>query len=224
MTRLQIACGLTLERARDSSGLLVPGRCPDPRTPPAPTNRVVEGEAGSPQLRRAAYGCVFLLSIASLCGCEPTDIGSEWRRIDPPVPAASFTLNALDGPPVALADLKDRIVVMEFWATWCTPCRFSLPSLEVIGKRYRDRGISVLLINLDEESDKVRAWAERRFTVPILLDKGGEVADRYGVQSIPRLFVIDQAGRIVWAHQGYGGGLEATLSQILDELLTPPKA
>ena len=152
-------------------------------------------------------------------GCEPTGIGSDWRRIDPPIAAEPFTLDALDGSPVTFAALKDRVVVMEFWATWCTPCRFSLPSLEAIAKRYRDRGVTVLLINVGEEPDKVRKWAERRYTSPILIDEGGKVAGRYGVEAIPRLFIADQAGRLVWAHQGYGGGLEQSLTLILDELL-----
>ena len=158
-----------------------------------------------------------------LAGCEPTGITDDWRRIEPSVAAEPFTLNALDGSPVTLTALKGRVVVMEFWATWCTPCRFSLPSLEEIGKRYRDRGVSVLLMNVGEEPDSIRKWAEHRYTSLILIDEGGKVADRYGVEGIPRLFIADQAGRLVWAHQGYGGGLEHNLSLVLDELLAQPK-
>ena len=165
---------------------------------------------------------VLLLALLSVAGCESSGIGRDWRRIEPPAAAAPFTLPQLDGPEVTLTALKGRVVVMEFWATWCTPCRFSLPSLEVIAKRYRDRGVSVLLINLDEEPEKVRAWAERRYTAPILL-QGGTIADRYRVKSIPRLFIVDQIGRLMWEHQGYGGGLEHSLSLILDELLVAPK-
>ena len=166
---------------------------------------------------------VLLLALLSVAGCESSGIGRDWRRIEPPAAAAPFTLPQLDGPEVTLTALKGRVVVMEFWATWCTPCRFSLPSLEGIGKRYRDRGVSVLLINVGEEPDSIRKWAEHRYTSPILIDEGGKVAGRYGVAGIPRLFIADQAGRLVWAHQGYGGGLEHNLSFILDELLAPPK-
>ncbi len=110
---------------------------------------------------------------------------------------------------------------MEFWATWCGPCRFSLPSLEVIYKRYRNRGVTVLLINDGETPEAVRKWAKRRFTAPILLDQSQEVVNRYGVTGIPRLFIVDQDGRLIYAHEGYGGGLEKNLSLILEELLTP---
>ena len=157
-------------------------------------------------------------------GCESPGMDSGWRRVDPPRAAPPFTLDQLNGPPVSLSGLKGRIVVMDFWATWCGPCRFSLPSLEVIAKRYRGRGVTVLLVNLDEAPEKVRAWVERRYTTPILLDAGAKVANQYGVQSLPQTFVLDAEGRIVWAHQGYGGGLEDTLSRILDELLAPASA
>lgn len=164
----------------------------------------------------------FCLALLLLCGCEPTGITADWRRIDPPVAAEPFTLESLDGPPVALTALKGRVVVMEFWATWCGPCRFSLPSLEVIAKRYRDRGVEILLINVGEEPERVRRWAEGRYAAAsILLDRDSAVADRYEVTGIPRLYVTDQAGRLVWAHQGYGGGLERNLTRILDELLAP---
>ena len=155
-------------------------------------------------------------------GCEPTGIGSDWRRIDPPIAAEPFTLDALDGSPVTLAALKDRVVVMEFWATWCGPCRFSLPSLEAIAKRYRDRDVQVLLVNVSEKPEPVRAWLEKRYEASVvLLDRDGSVSNRYGVSGIPRLFVIDEYGRLVWSHQGYGGGLERNLSMILDQLLFP---
>jgi thiol-disulfide isomerase/thioredoxin len=156
-----------------------------------------------------------------LAGCEPPDIGRDWRRVDPPRPAPPFALRQLDGAPVTLAGLRGKVVVMEFWATWCGPCRYSLPSLEAIAKRYRDRGVAVLLVNLEEQPEAIRRWAERRYTAPILLDADGGVAAQYGVQSIPRLFILDQSGQLAWEHQGYGGGLEQNLAAILDELLAP---
>ena len=126
----------------------------------------------------------------------------------------------LDGSPAKLSDYRGRVVIMEFWATWCGPCRFSLPSLEVIYKQYHDRGVTVLLLNQGESGEAVRAWTGRRFTAPILLDADNGVARQYEVESIPRLVVVDQQGRIVYLHQGYGGGLERNLKLILDELLS----
>ena len=165
----------------------------------------------------AALTCLALV----LAGCGPEGIGDDWKRITPGVAAADFELPQLGGPPVKLSDHRGRVVIMEFWATWCGPCRFSLPSLEVIYKRHRDRGVTVLLINEGEDAAAARTWAGKRFTAPILLDQDKRVGARYHVRGIPRLFIVDQAGELAYAHDGYGGGLERNLTLILDELLAP---
>ena len=172
--------------------------------------------------RRALHFGATLVLISG-CGGQG-GITSDWRRIDPPVAAPEFTLPQLDGKLVSLSDLRGRVVVMEFWATWCGPCRFSLPSLEVIGKRYRDQGVTVLLVNQGESAQQVRRWAKQRFTSPILLDENSRVGHGYGVRGMPRLVIVDQRGRVVYEHEGYGGGLEVNLSRILDSLLTEEPA
>ena len=130
-------------------------------------------------------------------------------------------MQQLDGGTVSFADYRGRVVIMEFWATWCPPCRYSTPSLEAIYRRYRDRGVTVLLINEGEPAERVRAWVERRFTAPVLLDTDGRVAQLYQVAGIPRLFIVDQNGQIMYDRSGYRGGLEHNLTLILNELLTP---
>lgn len=164
--------------------------------------------------------CVFIIGmlLAGSVGCESGVIGREWQRLDPAIPAPEFTLPQLDGKAVTLSDYRDGVVIMEFWATWCGSCRESTPSLDVIYRRYRDRGVAVLLINEGEPSDRVRAWLEGRFAAPVLLDQDGRVAARYHLSSVPRLLVIDH-GRILYDRSGYRGGLEQNLSLILDELL-----
>ena len=161
------------------------------------------------------------LSLATVVGCEPKDITRDWHRLDPPVAAPTFTLERLDGPAVSLEQLYGRVVVVEFWATWCGPCRSSLPSLEVIAKRYRGRDVQVLLVNVSEQPESVRMWLEGRYeAAAVLMDHEGRVSGAYGVSGIPRLFIIDRDGRLVWTHQGYGGGLERNLTMILDQLLS----
>jgi len=162
-----------------------------------------------------ASGVVLWLS-----GCAPDTVTSDWHRLEPPIPSAEFTLPQLDGGTVSLSDYRGRVVIMEFWATWCPPCRFSLPSLEVISKRFRDRGVTVLLINEGEEVEQIRLWARRRFTSPILLDAAKHVGERYRVFGLPRLFIVDGSGQIIYTHAGYGGGLERNLTLILDGLLS----
>jgi thiol-disulfide isomerase/thioredoxin len=136
------------------------------------------------------------------------------------VEAPPFSLARLGGGSVSLADQRGRVVVMEFWATWCGPCRMSTPSLEVIAKRHRDQPVSVLLINAGESAETVRAWTGRKFTAAsILLDADGEVRRRYGVAGIPRLLILDGEGRIVYDHSGYRGGVERNLTLILKQLM-----
>jgi len=173
--------------------------------------------------RRSAWH--FLLLGFALAGCGEGGIGADWKRLEPGIEAADFALPTLDGQTVTLAGLRGRVIIMEFWATWCGPCRFSLPSLEVIAKRYADRGVAVLLINEGEPADVVRAWSGKRFpTCAILLDASQAIGTLYDVQGIPQLFVVDPEGRLIYTHDGYGGGLERTLSLILDGMLGPPAA
>ena len=173
-------------------------------------------------MSRNLLATVIALSLSA--GCAPEKLGEEWQRIESPVEAPNFTLPQLDGPPVTLSDYRGRIVIMEFWATWCGPCRQSLPSLEVIARRYQARGVTVLLVNLGEPEDRLRDWISKRYTTPILLDQTNAVAMSYGVVGIPRTFVINQDGKIVYDHGGYGGGLEDNLTLILKELLAQTPA
>jgi len=108
---------------------------------------------------------------------------------------------------------------MEFWATWCVPCRFSTPSLDVIYRKFHRRGVTVLLINVGESVERVRNWVNGRFQAPVLLDQDTRVAWRYGIQGIPQLLIVDQAGQIVHVRSGYGEGLERDLKWILTDLL-----
>jgi len=162
---------------------------------------------------------LFLCVIAALLhGCQPAT--STWKPLAAPVTAPDFTLPVLTGGTVTLSGLRGQVVVMEFWATWCGPCRFSTPSLDAVYRKFRDRRVSVLLINEGEDADRVRAWVQGRFQAPILLDADTRVGWQYGVQGIPRLFVVDQAGQIVYVRSGYSGGLERNLEAAITQLLT----
>ncbi len=167
-------------------------------------------------MRSFLAGCAAALLFA---GCT-AELSREWQRVEPPRSAIDFTLPQLDGPPVSLASLRGRIVIMDFWTTWCGPCRYSSPSLDIIYRKYKGHGVSVLLVNVGEPPEEVKAWAKGKYAATILLDQDTKVSTAYGVSGIPRLFILDREGRVIYDHAGYGGGLEQSLKLILDELLT----
>ena len=109
---------------------------------------------------------------------------------------ANFTLADLQGRSWTLKDLRGKVVMVNFWATWCPPCRKEMPDLEALYNRFRDQGLVILAIS-DEEAGKVQPFlAEHRFAYPILLDPGRKVNQLFAVQGIPKTFVYDREGRL----------------------------
>lgn len=111
--------------------------------------------------------------------------------------SADFTLVDLRGKSWHLRDLRGKVVLVNFWATWCPPCRKEMPDLQALYDKYRDQGFLVLAIS-DEETAKVSPFiAERKIGYPVLLDPGRKVNDRFVVEGIPKSFVYDRSGKLV---------------------------
>jgi len=133
---------------------------------------------------------VVILSL--ITGCTSRDKGSASTAAAP-----DFTLQDLSGRKVSLSGLKGSVVLLEFWATWCPPCRTSIPGLERLHREYGDKGLKILAISVDEGGiDKVRKFvADYKITYPVL--KGtDDVSSRYQVRMIPALFLVDKQGII----------------------------
>lgn len=111
--------------------------------------------------------------------------------------APDWTLETMDGDTITLSALQGQAVVINFWATWCPPCRAEMPAIEAVYAAYRDQGLQVLAVNMQEGADDVAAFvAEQDLHFPVLLDAGGQVARSYRVTSIPTTFFIDRSGVI----------------------------
>ena len=126
--------------------------------------------------------------------------------------APDFALPSLSGGNVALSETAGAVRVINFWATWCAPCREEMPSLERLHRRYRGSGrLVVLAVSVDDHAGVVQEYVEDYgFTFPVLLDRGRVVASNYNVSVFPTSYVVDAGGRVVdrvigavdWAQDG----------------------
>ena len=124
------------------------------------------------------------------------------RSNRPPLPqvgfaAPDFTLETLEGETISLSELRGQAVLVNFWATWCPPCRAEMPAIQRVYDRYRDRGFTVLAVNLQEGEGQTAAFVEEmELTFPILLDREASVFARYRVMGLPSTFFVDRSGII----------------------------
>lgn len=120
--------------------------------------------------------------------------------------AADFTLTALDGSPVQLSDYHGKPVLLNFWATWCPPCKAEMPHLEKFWQEARRQGIAVLAVNLtdtEQSADHVaRFIRDRELTMPVALDRDGHASRLYRVRAYPTSFIIDAGGTVRRVYQG----------------------
>ena len=134
--------------------------------------------------------------------------------------APEFTLTALDGSSVSLEQFRGRLVILEFWASWCGPCREEFVAL----KKWRDEqaqtglldSVVVFSVNMGEEREVVESFARRHAVpFPVLLDPDQSVSGRYGVRSLPTILFIEPKGRVAHAMSGYSSDIGAQLTNIL---------
>jgi len=134
--------------------------------------------------------------------------------------APDFTLPTLTGPNLRLAEQKGRVVMLNFWASWCGPCRREMPELEKLYGRYRASGFQLLAISVDEDPANA-AGASSRMGVhfPVLLDGQRKVSRQYELDTMPSTVIIDRDGRMRYRHQGYHEGAEELYERQIRELL-----
>ncbi|WP_129627110.1 TlpA disulfide reductase family protein [Candidatus Oscillochloris fontis] len=133
-------------------------------------------------------------------------------------PAPEFTLQTLDGNEVNLAAYKGKVVLVNFWGTWCEPCQRELPALQAANERYAEQGLVIIGVNLTDDErtqgrseDDIRSFvAQYQLTYPIALDQDGRVTDSFRVYPLPTSFFIDPQGQIRYVHVG-----ELTLDDII---------
>jgi peroxiredoxin len=125
-------------------------------------------------------------------------------------PAPNFTLQSNGGQPVALASLKGKVVMVNFWATWCVPCRQEMPHLQALYERYNSLGFELLAVNVEKNNaEGARKWLEETpVTFPVLFDPENQVTKLYKVQTMPSTVLIGRDGTMRFIHHGYKPGYE----------------
>ena len=120
------------------------------------------------------------------------------------IPSEDFQLRLLDGETASLSDYEGNLVFLNFWATWCPPCREEMPSMQILYDELRAEGLEILAVNVLESPDVAREFIEEMgFDYPVLLDRDGRVMLRYGVRAYPTTYLIDRRGYVIGVRPGF---------------------
>ncbi len=152
------------------------------------------------------------------------------KKRETPLPAAGnsappFTLKDVDGRNVSLSDFSGKIVIIDFWATWCKPCKESTRELEKLNKNYRDRGVVIVGISMDQglnAAQKVKDFAASNNLTYFMLVDDGKAGAAYAVSRVPATFILDRSHTIVKIYPGYLPVLGDMIAKQVDALLQEP--
>lgn len=143
------------------------------------------------------------LTLATLVGVS--SVQAEEMNI----PAPDFTLESRQGENLRLQDFRGEVVMLNFWASWCGPCRQEMPLMDDLYAQYKDLGFTILAVNVDENRDEAHRFLDKvPVSYPILYDPQSDVSEQYEVQAMPTTVMIDRDGNARFLHHGYQSGYE----------------
>ncbi len=176
-----------------------------PRAPALPTRRALLAAGAAPALAALAAAPFVPAARAALA---------------PASPAPDFTLRSNEGRNLRLSEQRGRVVMVNFWATWCGPCKVEMPHLNRLYEKYRSAGFVLLGVNVDEDPKQAVALASRLgVTFPVLFDHEKLVSRLYALDSMPSTVLIDRDGKVRQVHRGYREGVEAVYERQVRELV-----
>jgi peroxiredoxin len=133
-------------------------------------------------------------------------------------PAPAFTLPARGGSTVNLSQFKGQVVMINFWASWCVPCRKEMPLLETIYKKYKPLGFTLIGVNVEPDQKDAESFLKQTpVSFPVLFDAKSQVSGLYNVQVMPTTVFIDRKGNVRMVHQSYQDGAE---NEYMDQIRT----
>jgi peroxiredoxin len=162
------------------------------------------------RLRAARLLAAALCAAASLSAAAALTTG----------PAPDFTLHSVGGSNLRLKEQRGQVVLLNFWATWCGPCREEMPHLNRLYEKYRASGFLLLGVNVDDDARRAAGTSSKLgLQFPVLLDTDKKVSQLYQLSTMPSTVLIDRDGRVRYIHLGYKGGYEETYDKQIRELL-----
>jgi thiol-disulfide isomerase/thioredoxin len=152
-------------------------------------------------------GVALLLSSVQSAAADSRKAAPDWQ------------LNDVDGKPVKLSDFKGKVIILDFWATWCPPCRAEIPGFVAIQKKYADKGFTMIGVSLDQQGPSVVKSFMHSFGMnyPVVMGTPKVVLDYGGITAIPTTFVIDRQGNVVTVYEGLTD--QATFESVIGPLL-----
>ena len=155
----------------------------------------------------------------------PPGLGYQFTPLEPLAAAPDFKLNDMDDEPFTLSDYRGKVVLINFWATWCPPCRKEMPALEALYKKLGGESFAVLAVNQWEDPDHVFAYTGELNvfpTFPILFDPESAISADYGVKGLPTSFLIDKKGRLAYRAVGGRAFDHPEVERLIRALLAEP--
>ena len=157
---------------------------------------------------------------ASAGGALALVTGRALAAISPSAAAPDFTLRTMGGPNMRLAEQRGRVVMINFWATWCGPCRQEMPQLSKLYDKYRASGFVLMGVNVDDDvRNATDVAAKLAVSFPVLLDTDKKVSKLYDLTTMPSTVLVDRDGKVRYLHRGYLAGYEDTYDKQIRELL-----
>jgi thiol-disulfide isomerase/thioredoxin len=189
---------------------------------------VVSGQEENAMRRKAVcHVTTIVAALGLLLGGEAADAREDlFEAIGmakvPPKAASDFTLLDTDGQQVSLQQYRGKVVFLNFWATWCIPCREEMPALERLHQTYQAQDLAIISIDLKEGADQVKAFFQKHgLSFPSLLDPNGTVFRDYLVAGMPTTYLIDRNGTLLARGVGGRDWTRAEAQQLIQELLKP---
>jgi peroxiredoxin len=153
----------------------------------------------------------FTIALASTASASTVKVSEQ---------APDFTLKTLNGPNLRLEEYRGQVVLINFWASWCGPCRQEMPILDRLHQRYEDTGFAVLGVNVEGDPKPAQKIVDKtNVTFPVLIDEGQAVSELYELEAMPSTVVVDRDGVVRYVHRGYKPGDEAKYVEVVKKLI-----